>query len=157
MSGRFVLKLALCVSLLLCGCSKADNGKGNKQSNVQDIADELVAVLNLQDEVETAKPRIVKGMLFAGDDVVDESAVYMPVDSTNCDIVGVFRTSKVKLCREYLQEWLTDRKEELEIYYPSQVFKISNAVLVNSRTTVILVVCENIEDAKVYAEKKLGN
>ena len=53
MSGRFVLKLALCVSLLLCGCSKAENGKGNKQSNVQDIADELVEVLNLQDEVET--------------------------------------------------------------------------------------------------------
>ena len=94
---------------------------------------------------------------YPGDDVVDESAVYMPVDSTNCDIVGVFRTSKVKLCREYLQEWLTDRKEELELYYPSQVFKISNAVLVNSRTTVILVVCENIEDAKVYAERMLGN
>ena len=147
MSGKSALSFVIPL-LLLCSCST--DTKNAEDMTIDDMAAGLVEELD-QDSSVKVKSRIVKGMLFEGEDIVENACVYMSEDEGNSDFVGVFETDDPEVCIEYLQEWLLNQKNEMQIYYPSQVFKISNAVMENNDDLVILIICEDIEQAKVKA------
>lgn len=153
MLRKFFTSLLL-AAVVLCGCSR-----GRQNTDVPEgasaIAASLVEKLNLEESLELMKPRIVKGMLFSSDDIVKDSCVYKASEEGDANIVGVFVTEDAKLCLEYLNEWLRDEKYSMQTKYPSQVFKLSNAILLSNKSMVIMLVCEDIETAREEAQRIL--
>lgn len=153
---RKVISLIL-AGMLLCGCSSlSSRGSASNTIATSDEATELVKALNLSDMTKV-KDRIVLGMVFNGDrKAYSEGTMYRSSDKTNADTVAVFRTSDPTSCMKYVTEYLSSQKDEIETNYPTEVFKVSNAVLEHNDSMVVLVICENIENARKSADALLG-
>ncbi len=150
---------SLLVVMLLMGCGtkpSASNvvpgGTETAVSNdsAEQEAEKLVDELKLTDEMTLAKERVMLGMVFGGDaDAVKSGALYLSSETGNSNTVGVFQTDDVKKCEDYINAYLETQKASTETYYPEEVFKISNAIIQdNGKDCVVLVICEDIENAK---------
>ncbi len=149
--------------LMGCGAKGADESSAavNEQTCAE-IAQALVNDLGLTEAVNEAKTRVVYGQFFnarEGDEglPVTDAAAYLPVDK-NSDTVGVFRTDNADAVKAMLDEYLSAQTALSQMYSPEEVFKISNAIVdtSNDGKTIVLVVCNDIEDAKVKVAKALG-
>jgi hypothetical protein len=87
-------------------------------------------------------------MVFNGEDVTSDAALYTSSESGNSDSVGVFYTSDVTTCKKDITDYLNTQKANAQTYNADQVFKISNAIVDDNGSVVILVVCDDIETAK---------
>lgn len=163
MLKKFVSSILAIV--LLAGCGGKTEGEASQSEtpsvSCAEIAADLVSELNLSDVVSEAKTRTVYGSFFntrEGDEnsPVSDAAAYLPTEK-NSDTVGVFRTDDAETVRTLLEEYLSAQKALSEMYSPEEVFKISNAVVETSEDgkTVILVVCNDIEDAKAKVQAAL--
>lgn len=143
--------------MLLCGCSRlSSRGNTSQAAAPADEAAELVSALNLSD-MKKVKDRIVLGMVFDGDrKAYTEGTMYRSNDKSNADTVAVFRTEDPTSCMKYVTAYLSSQKDEIETNYPTEVFKVSNAVLESNDSMVVLVICENIENARKSADAILG-
>lgn len=153
---RKILSVVL-AGMLLCGCSSLSS-RANASQNVKpaDEASELVKALNLTD-MQKVKDRIVLDMVFDGDrKAYNEGTMYRSSDKSNADTVAVFKTDDTSSCMKYVTAYLSSQKDEIETNYPTEVFKVSNAVLEHNDSMVVLVICENIENARKSADAVLG-
>ena len=155
MFHKMISILLSCV--LLCGCSSlSSRTSASATINTSDDAKELVNALGLSD-MQKVKDRIVLGMVFDGDrKAYSEGTMYRSNDKTNADTVAVFRTSDATSCMKYVTAYLSSQKDDIETNYPTEVFKVSNAVLENNDRMVILVICKDIESARKSADALLG-
>ena len=144
---------------LFCGCSPAEPKSVHEtpSGSAKDIALRLMKKLDMTDSMQEVKGRVVKGMLFYGEDVVSDASVYFSKEDGNSDAVGVFVAEDLDKAREYIGSYLEEQKQNTQVYYPEEVFKISNAVLKDNGSMMILIVCSDIEDAKNAAEEYLNN
>lgn len=147
----------LLAGLLLCGCSSLSSRKSASDGiTTSDEAAELVKALDLSDMTKV-KDRIVLEMVFNGDrKAYSEGTMYRSSDKTNADTVAVFRTSDATSCMNYVTAYLSSQKDEIESNYPTEVFKVSNAILEHNDRMVVLVICEDIESARKSADALLG-
>ena len=138
--------------VLMVGCSSASSA--SKPKDPAGLASTIIEDLGLEENVDEVQARIIPGLFFFEDDVVSASSFYAADKLADC--VGVFTTSDPDSCKNSVQEYLASRKAQLEMYAPSEVFKVDNAVIEANENTVIMIVCENIQDAKEEAEKLLS-
>ena len=150
---------SLMVICMLAGCGGSEKNTAAAEKGTQDaatIAADIVEDLNLKDSMEEVKSRVVKGMFFQGEDVTENACVYFSSTSGNSDTVGVFISEDTASILDYLHDYLEEQKAQTQTYYPEEVFKISNAIVDENGSMVILVICNNIEEAKTKVTEVLG-
>lgn len=164
MLKKFVSSILAIVLLAGCGSKPAADGNDTQSAaaSCAEIAANLVNELGLSDVVTEAKSRIVYGSFFnarEGDEdlPVKDAAAYLPSEK-NSDTVGVFATDNAESVKAMLDEYLSAQMALSQMYSPDEVFKISNAVIdtSNDGKYVILVVCNDIEEAKAKVAEALG-
>ena len=147
---------SLLAAAMLAGCSGTAATASSEDIDTAKTASSLVDELKLNDTVSLIEEsRIVMGLFFFDEDVVTESSVYI-ADNSSADIVGVFKTADTESCEASIKEYLATQKEQMQNYYPDEVFKIDNAYLKDNGSVVILIVCNDIEKAKKAADSILG-
>ena len=151
MLKKFVSSLLAVV--LLCGCA-AKTSTVSTSVSADSAAASLITKLSLSSLTST-KDRIIKGMIFNGDDVTTDAALYTSSETGNSDSVGVFYTSDVETCKKDVNAYLDTQKANAQTYNADQVFKISNAVIQDNGSVVIMVVCDDIESAKKIVKEAL--
>ena len=157
MLRKFVSSLLVICMLAGCGGSEKETAATEKSTqSAADVAADIVEDLNLKDSMEEVKSRVVKGMFFQGEDVTENACVYFSSTSGNSDTVGVFISEDTAAVTDYVHEYLEEQKAQTQTYYPEEVFKISNAIVDENGSMVILVICNNIEEAKTKVNEVLG-
>lgn len=157
MNKRFICFIMTCV-LALSGCASSHGSSVSSEhtSETAEKASSLVNDLELEN-MQRLKDRVVLGMIFDGDqDAFTSAAVYKSKETGDSDTVGVFDTKDTDKCLQYLEAYMESEKESIEHNYPSEVFKISNAILLHNDSKVIFIVCSDIESAKSKAKVILG-
>lgn len=143
-------------ALLLVGCSSSSASTAEVTSDdAASTAQKIVTDLKLTDKMDSVEDKIVQGLFFFDDGVVTAESVYIANDKT-ADVVGVFATTDVDSCKSAIKTYLKSQKEQMQNYYPDEVFKLDNAVIEDNGKEVILVVCSNIEDAQTEVNTILG-
>ena len=145
MLKKFVSSLLAVV--LLTGCAANTSSSTSSNTSADAIASSVITKLNLKSLTAT-KDRIIKGMVFDGEDVASDAALYTSSENGNSDSVGVFFTKDADTCKKDINAYLDTQKANAQTYNADQVFKISNAVVDDNGSVVIVVVCDDIESAK---------
>lgn len=141
--------------VLLCGCQQAAASSTTTSTSADEVASSLITKLKLDSNLTATKERVIKGMIFDGEDVTSDAALYTSSDNGNADSVGVFFTDDVDTCKKAIDTYLNTQKQNAQTYNADQVFKISNAIIENNGNEIVLVVCDNIEDAKKIVQEVL--
>ena len=92
-------------------------------------------------------------VFMQGEDLTDDKVAYLASDKGNSNTIAVFvadEDTSVDVLRQHLLTYLDSQKVTIENNYPTEVFKISNAVLEDNGRVIVLVVTDNIEDARKY-------
>ncbi len=148
MLKKFVSSL-LCVLMLVgCGASTSEGQSAAAQ------AETIVSELNLSDKMDKVEDRIIKGLFFFEEGTLKDSAVYVANDKS-ADIVAVFKSDDTAAVMDRVNSYLATSKEQMQNYYPDEVFKVDNAIVQESGDTVILIVSNDIENARKTAESVL--
>ncbi|MBO7703439.1 MAG: DUF4358 domain-containing protein [Solobacterium sp.] len=145
MLKKFVSSL-LCV-LMLVGCGSSTSAGAAASAD----AEKAVSELGLTDKVEKVEDRIIKGLFFFDEGTIDDASVYISNDKT-ADIVGVFKTSDPAAAKEKIEAYLVTLKGQMESYAPDEVFKVDNAVIEESSDKVVLIIADDIENARKVAQ-----
>ena len=140
MLKKLIVVLTLC---FLVGCTTRRNTSETHDTNrVLDagkVASQLLRKLNLTDSMEQVSDKVMDSVFMQGEDLTDDKIAYLAIDKGNSTTIAVFvadEDTSVDVLREHLLKYL--------------VFKISNAVLEDNGRVVVLVVADNIEDARKY-------
>lgn len=150
MFKRFVSSLLVLV--LLSGCG-AHAGKTTMDCAAQ--AEQIVTALAMNEKMEAVQDRVIQGLFFFEEDALQDQALYIANDKS-ANIVGVFKTDKMDSVKDCIQTYLTTLKAQMQNYYPDEVFKIDNAVVMNNDSEIVLIIADNLEKAKEEAKKVLG-
>ena len=124
MLKKFVSSI-LCV-LLLVGCGATSAGSA---ASAEKEAEQIVSELGLSDKITQMDERVVKGLFFFEEGLVEDAKLYMDSTNQNPDLVGVFKTSD-----------------------PDAVFKIDNAIVKEGADQVVVIVADDIEKANKVVE-----
>ena len=150
MLKKFIVVLTLC---FLVGCTTRRNTSVTHDTNrVLDagkVASQLLRKLNLSDSMEQVSDKVMDSVFMQGEDLTDDKVAYLATDKGNSNTIAVFvEDTSVDVLRQHLLTYLDTQKVTIENNYPTEVFKISNAILEDNGRVVILVVADNIEDAR---------
>ena len=154
MLKKLVLVLTLC---FLVGCTTRHNTSVTRDTNrVLDagkVASQLLRKLNLSVSMEQVSDKVMDSVFMQGEDLTDDKVAYLASDKGNSNTIAVFvadEDTSVDVLRQHLLTYLDSQKITIENNYPTEVFKVSNAVLEDNGRVVVLVVADNIEDARKY-------
>ena len=117
-------------------------------------AEKIVTELNLTDKLDKVEDRIIKGLFFFEEGTLKDSSVYIANDKS-ADVVAVFESEDTAAVKERVNSYLATAKEQMQNYYPDEVFKIDNAIVEEAGDKVVLIVTGDIENAKKVAESIL--
>ena len=148
MLKKFVSSLLAVICLV--GCSGGNSSSSN--DTPADLTKKIIADLSL-DTVQEVETRVIPGLFFFEDGVYEEGSFYAADKLADC--LGVFKVTDVKSAKETVQTYLDTRKSQLQMYAPSEVFKVDNAVIESNADTVIFIVCDDLEKAKETAKAAL--
>ena len=96
--------------------------------------------------------RVVKGLFFFDEGLVNDAKLYMDSTNKSADLVGVFKTSDPDAVESKINDYLTSLKETTQMYNPDEVFKIDNAIIKKGADQVIVVIADDIEQAGKIVE-----
>lgn len=150
MLKKFVSSI-LCI-LLLAGCGSS--ASAGQAASAQ--AESIVSQLNLSDKMDKVEDRIIKGLFFFEEGTLKDSSVYIANDKS-ADIVAVFQSDDIAAVKDKINTYLATAKEQMQNYYPDEVFKIDNAIVQEAGDKVVLIVTNDIENARKIAESVLSS
>ena len=148
MLKKFVSSLLCMLMLFGCGSSTSAGESAAAQ------AEKIVTELNLTDKMDKVEDRIIKGLFFFEEGTLKDSSVYIANDKS-ADIVAVFESEDTAAVKERVNTYLATAKEQMQNYYPDEVFKIDNAIVEEAGDKVVLIVTGDIENAKKIADSIL--
>lgn len=143
---------------LACGCSstRASVSKTEEKTEAEVICEQLIDTLAMSN-MSRVKDRVILGMIFGGDQsVINDACMYRSDEDGNYDMVGVFYSDNMDECKNYVDEYLLTIKDESNIYYPQEVFKISNSIEKHDDEKLILIICDDIESAREHVVDLVG-
>jgi hypothetical protein len=146
------LLMSMC---LLCGCAKGTADQ-TVSSSAKSEAEQIISALSLSDLKEVKKRMVIGAFFNEDEDVCSDAAVFSTEEESNTDAVGVFYTDDVDTCLSDIRSYLSSVKKESQYAYPSEVFKVSNAVLESNDHKVVMIIYEDIEDARKQARAVLN-
>ena len=141
----------LCI-LLLVGCGSSTSA--GQAASAQ--AESIVSQLNLSDKMDKVEDRIIKGLFFFEEGTLKDSSVYIANDKS-ADIVAVFQSDDTAEVKDKINTYLATAKEQMQNYYQDEVFKIDNAIVQEAGDKVVLIVTNDIENARKIAESVLSS
>ena len=147
MLKKFVSSI-LCV-LMLVGCGATSAGSA---VSAEKEAEQIVSELGLSDKITLMDERVVKGLFFFDEGLVNDAKLYMDSSNKSADLVGVFKTSDPDAVESKINDYLTSLKETTQMYNPDEVFKIDNPVIRKGADQVIVVITDDIEQAGKIVE-----
>ncbi len=147
MLKKFVSSI-LCV-LMLAGCGATSAGSA---VSAEKEAEQIVSELGLSDKITEMDERVVKGLFFFEEGLVEDAKLYMDSTNQNADLVGVFKTSDPAAVKQKVEDYLVTLKETTQMYNPDEVFKIDNAIVKEGKDQVIVIVADDIEKAGKVVE-----
>ena len=147
MLKKFVSSI-LCV-LLLAGCGATSAGSA---VSAEKEAEQIVSELGLSDKITQMDERVVKGLFFFEEGLVEDAKLYMDSTNQNPDLVGVFKTSDPDAGKKKVDDYLVTLKETTQMYNPDAVFKIDNAIVKEGADQVVVIVADDIEKANKVVE-----
>lgn len=139
--------------LLLVGCSATSAGSAAASASAD--AESIISSLGMGDKVEKVEDRIIKGLFMFDEGTIEDAAVYVS-NAKTADLVGVFQTKDTAATKEKIQNYLVTLKGQMESYAPDEVFKVDNAVIEEAGNKVIVIIADDIENAKKTAQSLLG-
>lgn len=151
-----IKKLICLISLLACvGCHTPTSSQ-TSTSESDMIAKDIIASLQMTN-MSRVKDRVVAGMIFSGNkDALKDATLYRSNEEGNYDMVGVFYPTDMDASILDVESYLDDVKNECNIHYPQEVFKISNAIEKHDDNCIILVITTDIENARTIVEKYIS-
>lgn len=152
MFKKFVSSL-LAITVLV-GCSSGSTSSSYSEKTPAELTAYIVEQLSLEENVSEVEERIIPGLFFFEDEVYEEGSFYVADKIADC--IAVFKVTDTDSCIDTIEEYLSTRKAQLQMYAPSEVFKVDNAVIESNDDTVIMIVCDNLESAKDLAKEILG-
>ncbi len=167
------MKKLLCtvlVFVLLAGCSSgsaavtsSDSTDSSTSTETVDYSKEvaqaskdaatIVKQMGFENISETTEDRIINGLFDFEDGMIYGGSLYRANDTTSTDSVAVFITNDPDGVITYVNQYLADKKSSAEYSSPSELFKLDNAVVVSNDSKVVMIVAQNIEDAKTVAQR----
>lgn len=106
--------------------------------------------------MDKVEDRIIKGLFFFEEGTLKDSSVYIANDKS-ADIVAVFQSDDTAAVKDKINTYLSTAKEQMQNYYPDEVFKIDNAIVQEAGDKVVLIVTNDIENARKIAESVLSS
>ena len=98
----------------------------------------------------------IKGLFFQGDDSkYTDACVYLSNIAGNSNTVAVFQTNNSNDVKASLQTYLESAEANAQEYFGEEVNKIKNALLDSNDKYVVLVIADDMEQAKNIVEKIL--
>lgn len=140
---------------MLYGCVGGGAGK-NDTADCATQAAQIVKALGMEEKMDAVQDRVIQGLFFFEDGVIQDQALYIANDKS-ADIVGVFTVNDMDSAKASIQTYLKTLKAQMQNYYPDEVFKIDNAVLMNDDTKIILIIANDLEKAKEEAKNFTAN
>lgn len=152
-----MIKKVIClISLFLCIGCHTPTSSYTSTSESDMIAKDIMDSLQMTN-MSRVKDRVVVGMIFSGDkDALKNATLYRSNEEGNYDMVGVFYPTDIDASVISVESYLDDLKNECNIHYPQEVFKISNAIEKHDDNCIILVITTDIENARTIVEKYIS-
>ena len=151
MLKKFVSSI-LCV-LLLAGCGATSAGSA---VSAEKEAEQIVSELGLSDKITQMDERVVKGLFFFEEGMVEDAKLYMDSTNQSTDLVGVFKTSDPAAVKSKVNDYLTSLKETAQMYNPEEAFKIDHAIIKEASDQVVVVIAEDMEQAQKIVDSVLN-
>lgn len=139
MKPKFLLAV---LALFLVACS---NNKVSSASTSEQLSKNLLAQMSHPEELDRVKDRVIKGLFFQNEAPYQEAIIYRSRKEGSSDVLAVVKTNNKEQVKKDLREFLVELKRKMVHQYPTEVFKLSNAVFEESDEYVILVIDDNIE------------
>ena len=144
-----LLIAAMLVLALLAGCGATSAGSA---VSAEKEAEQIVSELGLSDKITEMDERVVKGLFFFEEGLVEDAKLYMDSTNQNPDLVGVFKTNDPDAVKKKVDDYLVTLKETTQMYNPDAVFKIDNAIVKEGADQVVVIVADDIEKANKVVE-----
>lgn len=158
------MKKILCFLLtcMLSGCSSIPffSSSSSSPDSTEDTysqalhdAEGILSQLGIEDNVKQLKDRNVRGMIFDGEEIATDAAVFLRDDDI-AEFVGVFYVNDLEKAKQDIQNYVSSLKSMTNIYDSTEIFKIDNAVLRdNGKDKIVLIIDKDVETSKKLAEK----
>ena len=157
MSKKYVSSILLLSLLTGCYWDEYHEESVTIQKPTTTVTPEIVEQLQLQDTMD--KPLVegaIKGLFFQGDDSkYTDACVYLSNIAGNSNTVAVFQTNNSNDVKASLQTYLESAEANAQEYFGEEVNKIKNALLDSNDKYVVLVIADDMEQAKNIVEKIL--
>lgn len=123
------------------------------QTPAEEKAEKIMENLGLADKMAALKERNMRSLVFQGDEIYSDGVIYLSTEQKS-DSVGVFYVTDFDKALSYVKEYLSSLKTQTNVYDFSEMFKISNAVVADNGTDlIVMIICSDIEEAKKLAEE----
>ena len=128
-----------------------------EETPAEEKAEQLILDLGLEGMMEPLKERNMRSLVFQGDEIYSDGVIYLSTEQKS-DSVGVFYVTDFDKSMSHVKEYLSSLKTQTNLYDFTEMFKISNAVIADNGTDlIVLVICSDIEKAKKLAEEAVRN
>ncbi len=123
------------------------------QTPAEEKAEKIMENLGLADKMAALKERNMRSLVFQGDEIYSDGVIYLSTEQKS-DSVGVFYVTDFDKALSHVKEYLSSLKTQTNVYDFSEMFKISNAVVADNGTDlIVMIICSDIEEAKKLAEE----
>lgn len=123
------------------------------QTPAEEKAEKIMENLGLADKMAALKERNMRSLVFQGDEIYSDGVIYLSTEQKS-DSVGVFYVTDFDKALSHVEEYLSSLKTQTNVYDFSEMFKISNAVVADNGTDlIVMIICSDIEEAKKLAEE----
>lgn len=145
-----IIAVVLVAACMFVGCGSSSGSK-TKEIDSKELFESLKS-LEFSDEMQDLDSMIVS-MYFDIDE--DVTAYAYKSKSYTADIIAVFESKNstvAKETRKKITEYLADSEEEFTKYSADEATRLKSAYVFNKGKYSVLVICNNIDDAKSIVE-----
>ncbi len=145
----------LFLGLALTGCGQRSVGP-QKQPDVTELADTMLAATTLTDELMEISPEVIANLYEVDSDEIEAFRVYASTGGSTAEEIAVFKATKqesVSYIETMINIRLADLTFNFENYVPEEVFKIEKAEILKNGLYVALVIADDPQPAKQTFEK----
>lgn len=126
--------------------------KTAEQKNIENIdfekiASDIVSKLGISDKVFKFGKSDVENFLYLDEGSLDSGVMYLSNDNTS-DMVWVVSSKDIKTLKQAISSFIEQMKLSNKEYLPNEVEKLNNALIVEKKGYIILVVSKNVDDVK---------
>ena len=144
--------LAAFLMAACCGCGETEGNSDpyEEKTNAAVLAEYLYDNITFQDEMTKVDQDLALSLYDLEQDVVTDAVVYMSTGAT-AEEIAVFTVDgdeEALLVASLIELRIEDQKKGFENYVPEELTKLDHAIVTQLDNAVVLIVCNNTEEAE---------